>query len=215
MLVESIVAIVLLVCLVCFFSVNLHNILVVHRRRGHEKVSAEVEYPSGFIVNIAGFGTFVYFFEVLAYLFLVFSGLAFLLYDAPLYFGLLLASYTQGLGLMSTIIGYLLFIWSVIARGQYATSWGMPENQKLVTWGPYKHVRHPSYLGYFLMFFGLLLIWPNLFTLIPLSAIPGYLCVAAKEEKLLTQRFGDEYLDYQRKTGRFIPRFRHFLADCF
>ncbi|NWF87431.1 isoprenylcysteine carboxylmethyltransferase family protein [Candidatus Bathyarchaeota archaeon] len=207
MLVEFIVATVLLVCLVCFFLVNLHNILVVHKRRSHAKVSAEVEHPSGFIVNIAGFGTFVYFFEALVYLFLVFSGLIFLLYDAPLFFGLLLVPYTQVLGLMSTIIGYFLFIWSVIARGQYATSWGMPENQKLVTWGPYKYVRHPSYLGYFLMFFGLLLIWSNLFTLIPLSAIPGYLRVVVKEEKLLVQRFGDEYLDYQKKTGRFIPRF--------
>jgi protein-S-isoprenylcysteine O-methyltransferase Ste14 len=157
---------------------------------------------------MAALGTLVYFLEVFAYLLLVFTGLTSLLYTAPFSFELPLTPYTQVSGLILTIAGYFLFIWSVISRGQYATSWSMPENQKLVTSGPYKYVRHPSYLGYFLMFFGLLLIWINLLTLFPLSAIPGYSSVASKEEKLLVQRFGDEYLNYQKKTGRFIPRFQ-------
>lgn len=207
MQVEFVVAISTLVCLIFFISINLYNILVVHKRRGQVKTYAEVEHPSGFIVNMAGVGTLVYFLEVLAYLFLVFTGLTSLLHVAPFYFEFSLTLYVQIPGLILTIAGYFLFVWSVIARGQYATSWDMPENQKLVTCGPYRYVRHPSYLGYFLMFFGLLFIWPNLLTLLPLSAIPGYLSVASKEEKLLMQRFGNEYLNYQKKTGRFIPRF--------
>ncbi|NWG11861.1 isoprenylcysteine carboxylmethyltransferase family protein [Candidatus Bathyarchaeota archaeon] len=170
------------------------------------KTCAEVEHPYGFVVNMAGIGTLVYFLEVFAYLFLVFAGLTSLLRDVPFYFEFSLTPLVQILGLVLTITGYSIFIWSVIIRGQYATSWAMPENQKLVTWGPYKYVRHPSCLGYFLMFFGLFFIWPNLLTPISLLAIPGYFSVASKEEQLLAQRFGDEYLNYQKRTGRFTPR---------
>jgi protein-S-isoprenylcysteine O-methyltransferase Ste14 len=36
--------------------------------------------------------------------------------------------------------------------------------------------------------------------------IPGYVRIAQREEKMLVLRFGDAYLEYQRKTGGFFPR---------
>jgi len=149
----------------------------------------------------------VYFLEALLYPFFVFTGFVYTLRGFPFDFEFPFIFYTQVSGLTFTIVGYFLFIWSVIARGKHAVSWKMPDNQKLVTWGPYHYVRHSSYLGYFLMFFGLFFLWPNLFTLFPLVAIPGYFRVTFEEERLLIQRFGKEYEKYQRKTGRFIPRF--------
>jgi len=208
MLTETFVAVFLLVCLACFFSVNLHNILRVHKRTSQEKVYAEVERSSGFVVGVAAAGTMVYFFEVLLYLFLVFSGLISVLSDFPIRFQFVFAFPLQLTGLVFTVVGYIVFIWSVIARGRYAVSWEMPESHKLVTWGPYRYVRHPSYLGYFFMFFGLFFVWPNFFTLLPMAAIPGYYRITFEEEKLLTRRFGDEYVEYQKKTGRFIPKFQ-------
>jgi len=208
MLIETAIAAFLLTCLVCFFSFNLYNILIVHKRKGDVKVYAEVGRPSSFAVSLAAVGTIVYFLEALLYLFLVFTGLISVLYAFPFYIQFLFVFYTQILGLVFTFAGYFLFIWSVVARGTYAVSWEMPEKQKLVTWGPYRYVRHPSYLGYFLMFFGLFFLWPNLLTLFPMTAVPGYYHVTLEEERLLTQRFGDEYLKYQKKTGRFIPRLR-------
>lgn len=208
MLIETVMAAFLLTCLACFFSFNLYNILIVHKRKGDEKAYAEVERPSSFAVNLAAVGTIAYFLEALLYLFLVFTSLLFVLYIFPLYIQLPFVFYMQIFGLVFTFAGYFLFIWSVAARGKYSVSWEMPEKQKLVTWGPYRHVRHPSYLGYFLMFFGLFFLWPNLFTLFPITAVPGYYCVTVEEERLLIQRFGDEYLKYQKKTGRFIPRLR-------
>jgi len=172
------------------------------------KVYAEVERPAGFVVGLAAVGTIVYFLEVLLHLFLTFIGLIYVLHDFPVYFKFPFIFYIQIIGLVLTSAGYLLFIWSVIVRGRCAVSWEMPENQRLVTWGPYRYVRHPSYLGYFLMFFGLFFLWPNLFTLLPLLAIPGYFSLTFEEERLLVQRFRDEYVKYQRKTGRFIPKFR-------
>jgi len=208
MLAESVVAVFLLGWLVCFFSVNLYNIVKSQKLRRGVKVYAEVERPADLATNLAAFGTVVYFLEVLSYLFLVFTGLTSVLHDSPFIFRFPFVSCMQILGLILTSAGYFVFIWSVVARGKYSVSWEMPENQRLITWGPYRHVRNPSYLGYFLMFFGLFFIWPNLFTLFPLIAIPGYFRVTFEEERLSVQRFGDEYVEYQKKTGRFIPRFR-------
>ncbi len=146
---------------------------------------------------------------MLSYLFLVFTGLIFGLRDFPFLFQFPFIFSIQIVGLVLTSVGYFVFVWSVAVRGRYAVSWAMPENQRLVTSGPYRYVRHPSYLGYFLMFFGLFFLWPNLFTLLPLVAIPGYFRVTFEEERLLVRRFGDEYVEYQRKTGRFIPMFRN------
>jgi len=199
-------AISLLSCLAFFVSVNLYNILVTHKRGGTVKSYAEVEHPSSPKVALAAIGTFAYFLEVSAYLFLVFTGRSHLLYIPPFYFQLPFPICIQVLGFAFTLFGYYISLWSVIVRGKYAVSWKMPENHKLVTCGPYRYVRHPSYLGYFSMFFGLLFLWSNLFTLIPLLAIPGYYSVALEEEKLLIRRFGTEYLEYQKNTGKFIPK---------
>lgn len=207
MLSETVVAVFLLVCLGFFFSVNLYSILKFHKRERRMKAYAETERPIGFIVSLAAVGTIVYFVEALLYPFLIFTDNVYLRYGILFHIQSPFRFYMQILGLFLTSVGYSLFLWSVIVRGRYAVSWGMPENHRLVTWGPYRYVRHPSYLGYFLMFFGLFFLWPNLFTLVPLAAILGYFRLTFEEERLLVQRFGNEYVEYQRKAGRFIPRF--------
>jgi len=209
MLIETIAAIFLLGCLACFFSINLHNILRVKKGINAVKTYAETEPPSGFGVGLAALGTVVYFLEVLFYLFLVFTELISTPLGFPFHFEIPFKFYMQILGIVLSLAGYTFSVWSVVARGRYAVSWKMPEDQKLVTWGPYCYVRHPSYLGYILMFFGFFSLWPNLFTLIPLVAIPGYYRVALEEERLLIRRFGDEYEKYRKKTGRFIPKLHY------
>jgi protein-S-isoprenylcysteine O-methyltransferase Ste14 len=206
MLPETTVASFLVVCLACFFSVNLHNVLRMHKHDDDMKPHAEIEHPSGFTVGLAALGTFVYFAETLAYSFLVFTKLFSLPDSFPFHIQPPFMLYTQIAGIILTALGYFLFIWSVITRGKYAVSWTMRDNHKLVTWGPYSYVRHPSYLAYFLMFIGLFTLLPSLFTLAPLTAIPGYFQVSRQEEELLTRRFGKEYEEYQKKTGRFIPK---------
>ena len=204
MLVDFFIALVLLVCFVCFALVNLHNILVAHRRVDRVKSVAEVESPSGFIVGVAALGTGVYFVEAFLFQLLVFSGYSNVLWSLPLQ--LPSSVYLQFIGVVLTVTGYLLFIWSVRARGRFSVSWAMPEDQKLVTWGPYRFMRHPSYSGYFLMFIGFFLVWSSVFAVFPLFAIYGYYRVSVVEEEFLVKRFGDAYREYQGKTGRFVPR---------
>lgn len=207
MLSEMFIAGILLICMACFFAVNLHNILRKHKKEEDTQPHAEVEQPSSVILTITGFGTLTYFIETIVYIILIFANLisspilsSFLPYDFPFIF------YTQAAGIILTLAGYALFIWSVIARGRYATSWAMQNTHKLVTWGPYRFVRHPSYLAYFLLFTGLLAMWPNFLTIVPLVAIPSYVKATDKEEELLEAHFSNEYKEYQRKTGRFFPR---------
>jgi len=207
MLADTLSAVVILTCLACFAAVNLHNILIVHKRRIRSRTYAEVEGPSGTAVKIAGLGTLIYFLEAISYALLTLMGY-FSLANMPTSLRSDLKPHVQVLGTILTAVGSGTFIWSVIARGVYATSWEMPENHKLITSGPYRYIRHPSYLGYFLMFLGLFAIWPNLFTVFPLIAIPGYYKVTAKEEMLLSKRFRTEYDDYKKRTGRFTPKLR-------
>lgn len=186
-----------------FFSVNLHNMRKGRRREVGVEAGAEVRHPRLSTAMVAA-GTLLYFVVAFAYLALVFSGWESLLDRARFP----ITPYVQVPGLVLSAAGYGIFIWSVVARGKYAVSWAMPEDQRLVTWGPYAYVRHPSYVAYFLMFAGLFLLWPGVFTVLPWVGIPGYIRATFEEEKLLVQRFGADYVEYKRKAGRFLPRFR-------
>ncbi len=204
MLPKIILASFIIFCLIIFFIFNLMNFI--KNRDKRLKAYAEIERPSGISFGLTALGTFFFFLESFIYSFLVFIGRISLIDFPPLKLQFEFDSYAQFLGIILTFFGYFIFLWSVFARGRYATSWEMPENHKLVTWGPYRYVRHPSYLAYFLMFFGLFFMLLNLLALLPLIAIPGYLKIVEYEEKLLIKRFGKEYIEYQRKTGKFIPK---------
>lgn len=207
MLAETDVAAYLIVWLMLFFSVNLRSILRFRRMKSGDKTNGETKRPFSLSVGLAALGTFVYFAAAFLFSFAVLAGQEPVVTGLSLGYELPFMIYVQVLGLGLTVLGYVTFMWSVIARDKYAVSWDMPENQKLVTWGPYRYVRHPSYLGYFLMFIGLFCLWPNLFTFFPWLAIPGYYQITFDEEKLLTQRFGKEYTEYQEVTGRLVPKF--------
>jgi len=193
--------------LVVFFSLNLFNLLRTSSERALRKdVDAEVKRPWGSLSVLAAFGTLFFFLESCAYPFLVATGLHQIFEGFPLQIRFEHVVWIRVVGVLLESLGYTLFLWSVLERGRYATSWEMREDHKLVTWGPYHYVRHPSYLGYFLMFSGLFFVLLNLLALIPIIAIPGYIRLTIYEEQLLTTRFGDVYREYQKKTGRFLPR---------
>jgi protein-S-isoprenylcysteine O-methyltransferase Ste14 len=208
MLIETVAACLVLIFLVLFSSINLHNILVIHKPGGATRSHAEIDRPSGVIVGLAALGTVVYFCEATLYsiITLINSVTSMSLFTFILPNTLIL--WMQIIGLILTSSGFFLSSWSVIARGKYATSWKMGDNHKLVTRGPYRYIRHPSYLAYFAMFIGLFAIWPGWLTLIPLTAIPGYVRVTAQEEKLLETRFGQQYSEYRSRTGPFAPKLK-------
>lgn len=208
---EFYIACFLSTCLGAFFAINLFNIVRTRQSR-HGKtieVYAEVRRPGGFLVALTAFGTLFFFLVSIAYPFLVVTGLSRLIEHIPLQLRYPHDTWIQATGILLETGGYILFLWSVLERGRYATSWEMRKDHKLVTSGPYRYVRHPSYLAYFIMFFGLFFLLLSLIALVPLIAIPGYVRLTTYEEQLLVARFGDDYVEYQKRTGRFLPKRRH------
>ena len=206
MLAEQIVASFLICCLTIHLSVNAWNLAKTRPTRRKPQSRSKTRPPQGPIFVLAAFGTMLFWLESFLYPILVFTNLSFLFDVFPLQLSFPYDSWVQIFGMALTAAGYFLFSWSVIVRGGYAVSWGMAEGHRLVTWGPYRYVRHPSYLAYFLMFFGLLSVLLNLLVAPCLMAVLGYFQVVDEEEKLLIARFGEQYRRYQRKTGRFWPR---------
>lgn len=196
-------------CLVFFFAcVNVVNLMHNKVEKNGKNLPATVRASEGRGSNLLGFGSLIFWFEVLIFPLLFLTNLSHWLFEPPFSIRFPLDSGAQTLGFVLLFCGFLIFSWSILARGQYAVSWNMPKGHKLVTWGPYKYVRHPSYLAYFLLFLGLFFAWLNIAAVPCLAAIPGYILNVGTEEKMLIDRFGDEYRLYQQRTGRFFPLIR-------
>lgn len=78
---------------------------------------------------------------------------------------------------------------------------------QLVTDGIYRFVRHPQYSGFVLMIIGFLVQWATIITIIMAPMlIFMYTRLAKKEEKILLEKFGEEYKAYMRNVPRFVPK---------
>ncbi|MEG1498833.1 MAG: isoprenylcysteine carboxylmethyltransferase family protein [Bacteroidales bacterium] len=83
---------------------------------------------------------------------------------------------------------------------------------ELNTKGIYSIVRHPLYLGNYLMWAGLLIFTMNLplFLIISLFYWLYYERIMFTEERYLESQFGDIYLEWSKKVPAFIPNFHLF-----
>jgi protein-S-isoprenylcysteine O-methyltransferase Ste14 len=102
----------------------------------------------------------------------------------------------------------LLLFWTFHSLGKNLTDTVVTRREHtLITRGPYRWVRHPFYVVVFLMGFSLSLLTANwLLALLGMAAVTMLVIRTRIEEAKLTERFGDEYRDYARRTGRFFPR---------
>jgi protein-S-isoprenylcysteine O-methyltransferase Ste14 len=112
----------------------------------------------------------------------------------------------QAAGIVLVLAGVLLADWGRVSRGVIAPSLNMPDTYVLTTRGAYALVRHPMYVSYSLFFVGIPLIFLNVFLFLCIIGIPGYYRIAQSEESVLIKRFGNQYKDYQRTVGMFIPK---------
>ena len=76
----------------------------------------------------------------------------------------------------------------------------------VVSTGAFRYVRHPLYLGSMLFYLGLVVSTVSLFSLVLLVMIfIFYNHIASYEERLLLEKFGDNYEMYKKKTGKWVP----------
>ena len=101
-----------------------------------------------------------------------------------------------------------LFYWVATSLGKNITDTVVTRREAtLVTHGPYHWVRHPLYSVAALFLVALALLLANWFLL--LMGILALILIAFRtpiEEAKLIEKFGDEYREYMKRTGRFIPR---------
>jgi protein-S-isoprenylcysteine O-methyltransferase Ste14 len=111
-----------------------------------------------------------------------------------------------GVGL-GAISGFL-FIWTLRSLGSNLTDTVVTrQHHTLVTTGPYRWIRHPFYTATALAVPASTFAAANWFFLIAGGTAFVLLAIRTrKEEENLIARFGDEYRNYMRRTGRFIPR---------
>ena len=109
-----------------------------------------------------------------------------------------------GIGILCAFGIYWLF--SSIGSGITPVSATRKEH-KLSTRGIYRWVRHPLYTigSSFIVSFGMMA--DNWFiALMGMLAFIGMAIRTPKEEANLIEKFGDEYREYMKRTGRFLPK---------
>lgn len=111
-------------------------------------------------------------------------------------------------GIFLIVIGVIERQWAILILGRYfTTTVSVQKNQKVVDYGPYRFVRHPSYLGLFIILTGIglaLHTWGGIIVLLILNGLAlGYRIHI--EEKFLVSELGDDYVRYMKRTKRLIP----------
>ena len=102
-----------------------------------------------------------------------------------------------------------LFIWCHKSLGQnWSTILEIKEDHKLIKTGPYKRVRHPMYTHFWLLIISQGLILDNWIILSCgiLSWSILYFLRVRKEEEMMIEEFGEEYIEYIKNTGRLFPK---------
>ncbi len=98
-----------------------------------------------------------------------------------------------------------------LVKAGFGSIWKTPflqivEDQRLVTDGYYKHIRHPIYIGEIGRALGWAITLSSLYGLVIMTMGLVFLLIRIEiEEKMLIEAFGEEYIEYQRKTKKLIP----------
>lgn len=111
--------------------------------------------------------------------------------------------------LISMLLGYTLVL---IGIGLFIQGWRQVyqarQEDRLVTGGLYGYVRHPQYIGLFIVLFGEGVVhWPTLFSvgLFPLIVL-AFAWLARKEEQVMLDQFTKTYRTYRQQVPMFVPQ---------
>lgn len=112
-------------------------------------------------------------------------------------------------GIALCVLGDAVFITSVLTMKD---SWraGIPTEDKteLVTDGIYQWSRNPAFLGFDLVYIGIMFMYCNfwLYVVTVFAIIMFHLQIVNVEEDFLQAAFGQSYLDYKKKVCRYFGK---------
>lgn len=124
----------------------------------------------------------------------------------------------RNINLLLSIIGFVLLvtrlalkIWTLKALGRYwSPNVEIRETQKVIKTGPFKYIRHPSYLSGIMEIVGVALLLNAYYVLFSICLI-FFICVFIRirvEERILIETFGQEYENYKKEVGALFPIFK-------
>lgn len=126
------------------------------------------------------------------------------LQPAPLFFNP--GTLTKTLGWLVIFSGSILVSWGHLLLGWRAHCPSMQDT--IVRHGMYGRVRHPIYVGIFLILVGFTLLNPTLPVALASAVAIGFFILMARLEELdLMQRL-PEYQGYMKEVPRFVPRLK-------
>ena len=117
--------------------------------------------------------------------------------------------WARNIGVVLAILGDVIFVISVLTmRDSWRAGVSKTDKTELVTNGIYKISRNPAFLGFDLVYIGILLMFFNwiLFAVSIVAMIMFHLQIVNVEEDFLAVAFGNEYLEYKKKVNRYLGR---------
>lgn len=111
-------------------------------------------------------------------------------------------------GIAAMLAGVLLRWYAVRILGrQFSRSIAIQDRHEVVSAGPYRLVRHPSYSGTLLTLLGVGLATDNWLSILVMVAggFAAYAYRVSREERVLVRELGEPYAGYMKRTKRFIP----------
>lgn len=123
--------------------------------------------------------------------------------------------YYEMFALFISLIGLVIRIYTVGHTPKNTSGRNTKKGQiadTLNTTGMYSIVRHPLYLGNFLMWFGPAMLTGNLWFIIAFCLFYWvyYERIMFAEEQFLIRKFGNDYLEWSKYVPAFIPKFKNF-----
>lgn len=121
----------------------------------------------------------------------------------------LLPPWARWLGVGFAAVGVVVFITAVITmRDSWRAGVSKSEKTELVTSGIFSISRNPAFLGFDLVYLGILLMFFNwgLFAVSIFAALMFHLQIVNVEEDFLLESFGEDYLNYRKKVNRYLGR---------
>jgi len=80
-------------------------------------------------------------------------------------------------------------------------------DKTLITTGPFRYLRHPMYVGIYVMLLGIgILFFSNIWFITMFAFVPVWYWDCKTEEKQMIGLHGEKYLNYKERTGMFLPK---------
>jgi protein-S-isoprenylcysteine O-methyltransferase Ste14 len=115
----------------------------------------------------------------------------------------------RGIGAAFSALGTAVFIAAVLTmRDSWRAGVSATAKTELVTSGIYQISRNPAFLGFDLLYIGILLMFFSgvLLAATVFAVVMYHLQIVNVEEDFLLETFGDDYLAYRKKVCRYLGR---------